>query len=95
MVNGHCVKLSAAKTTRPILSFWRPLMNDAATSLAASRRFGFKSSANILVEISIAITISIPSVEEFCQLLVDCGRANTTISKAMANIRKTNGRCRI
>lgn len=93
VVNGHCVKLSAANTTNPILSFGRPLIKADATSLDASRRFGFKSCAIILVEISIASTMSMPSVEEFCQLLVDCGRANITIRTATAAIRKMKGTC--
>src|SRR5699024_7316630 len=93
VVNGHCVKLSAANTTNPILSFGRPLIKADATSLDASRRFGFKSCAIILVEISIASTMSMPSVEEFCQLLVDCGRANITTRTATAAIRKMKGTC--
>ena len=66
-------------------------MNDAATSFAASKRFGFKSCASILPEISIANMISIPSVEELDQLFVDCGRAEITISSATATIRNTKG----
>ena len=66
-------------------------MNDAATSFAASKRFGFKSCGSILPEISIANMISIPSVEELDQLFVDCGRAKITISSATATIRNTKG----
>src|SRR5690606_36289229 len=58
------VKLTPAYTTRPILSDGRPLINSAATSLNASRRFGLRSRASILAETSIARTISIPWVED-------------------------------
>ena len=74
-----------------MLSFGRPLIKEAATSLDASRRFGLKSCANILLEISIAMTMSIPSVEVFCQLFVDCGRANIIISTAIAAILSAKG----
>ena len=92
-VSGHCVKLSPANSVIPTLSFGRPLMNSAATSLAASKRLGFKSSANILVETSIASIISIPSISLFCQLSVVCGRDKTIIISAKAIIRNANGAC--
>ena len=92
-VSGHWVNVSPANRVIPILSFGRPLINSAATSLAASSLFGFKSSASILVDTSIASIISIPSISLFCHLLVLCGRANTTIIKANAMTRSINGAC--
>ena len=94
VVRGHWVKLSPEKTTRPMLSFGRPLMKLAATFLAAVSRSGRRSRASILPEMSMAIIMSMPSVEEFCQLSVDCGRARMTITSAMATMRSTKGRWR-
>ena len=78
MVIGHWVKASPAKMARPMLSFGRPMMNSAATCLAASIRLGFRSSASIEVETSIASMMSMPSTvllfHEFCV----CGRASTS-----------------
>ena len=62
VVIGHWVNASPAKMVRPMLSFGRPEMNSAATLFAASMRLGFRSSASIEVETSIAIMISMPSV---------------------------------
>ena len=92
-VNGHWVKVSPANNVIPILSLGRPLINSAATSLAASSLFGFKSSASILVETSIASIISIPSISLFCHLLVVCGRARTKITSTKARQRNRNGTC--
>lgn len=55
---------------------------------------GLKSRANILPEMSRASTISTPSVEEFCQLSVDWGRANAIIKRTTAKTRKTKLKCR-
>ena len=93
VVSGHCVKLSPANTTRPIWSFGRFLTNSDATSLAASKRFGFKSSANMVPDISSAIMMSIPSVDSDDHLLVNCGRAKAMLSSAIAATRSTNGTC--
>jgi len=75
VVIGHWVKASPAKMVRPILSLGRPEMNSAATSLAASMRLGFKSSANIEVETSIANMMSMPSTCLCPQELWVWGRA--------------------
>ncbi len=40
VVSGHCVKLSPAKITRPILSFFLSIINSDATLLAACSRSG-------------------------------------------------------
>ena len=61
MVSGTCVKASPANTTNPIRSLLRPWMKSAATFFAASRRLGRKSSASMLPERSIAMTMSMPS----------------------------------
>ncbi len=61
VVIGHCVNASPAKIVRPILSLGLPEMNSAATSLAASIRFGFKSSASMEVDTSMASMMSMPS----------------------------------
>ena len=68
-------------------------MNSAATCLAASIRFGFKSSASILVDTSTASMMSIPSISVFCQLSVVCGRASTSTIITNVKIRSTNGAC--
>ena len=94
VVIGHMVKLSPAKITKPILSCSLPETNCAATSFAASTLSGLKSRANILPEMSRASTISTPSVEEFCQLSVDWGRANAIIKRTTAKTRKTKLKCR-
>ena len=91
VVSGHWVKLSPEKMTRPMLSLGRPAMNCVATSLAASRRLGLKSSASILPEMSMAITMSMPSVVSLWMRFDDCGRASTHITAANASIRKIIG----
>ena len=93
VVRGHCVKLSPAKTTRPIWSLGRSKTNCEATCLAASRRVGRRSSANMVPEISSAIMMSIPSVLSCCQRLVSCGRAKAIDRKVTASRRNTNGTC--
>ena len=93
VVNGDCVKLSPLKVTKPILSFGLFSIKSTATSLDASNRFGFKSSANIDPEISMVITMSIPSVVTSCQLRLDCGLANVITNKLIPTIVKANGRC--
>src|SRR5690606_9249822 len=64
----------------------RSEINFMATSFDASKRLGLKSSANILPEISIEITMSIPSVVTSCQLNELCGRAMAKIKAANPNI---------
>ena len=93
VVIGHCVNASPAKMVRPILSFGRPEMNSAATLLAASMRLGFRSSASIDVETSIANMMSIPSVVRWSQELRVWGRANTTTSRTKVSSRNSMGRC--
>ncbi|MNL45901.1 hypothetical protein D3C87_1685790 [compost metagenome] len=85
MVSGHCVKLSPLKITSPILSSGRFFIKSIAMFFPASSRFGFRSSASILPEISVAITISMPSVVEFCQLKADCGLARARMSAINAS----------
>ena len=74
-VIGHWVNASPAKIVRPILSFGRSAINSPATALAASIRLGFKSSASILVDTSIASMISMPSTVFSFHALRVCGRA--------------------
>ena len=89
VVMGHCVKASPAKMLRPMLSLGRPEINSAATCLAASRRLGFRSSANIDVLTSIASMMSIPSTVLFFHELRVCGRASTTTIMVKASIRSS------
>ena len=91
MVNGHCVKLSPANTTKPIWSFGRDRTNSVATALAASKRFGLRSSPSMVPEISSAIMMSIPSVDSDCQRLLSCGRASAKANRVMAATRNTKG----
>ena len=93
IVNGHCVKLSPAKTTNPIWSLGRASTKSDATCLAASRRLGFKSSANIVPDMSNAIMISMPSVDSDDQRFVSCGRASASDNKIIAATRRIKGRC--
>ena len=66
-------------------------MNVLATFLSASNRLGDKSLANILLETSTAITISIPLVDLVSLLMSTVlGRAKATIKALKANNRKTN-----
>lgn len=53
--------------------------------MEASSRFGRRSWASMLLEISSATMISIPSVVTFCQRLVDCGRARTMTTDAITS----------
>ena len=89
---GHCVKLSPAKTTNPILSFGLPSIKSCATCLAASSLLGLKSSANIELEISIASVISIPSELIFSLLRTVCGLAKIAITRAIVQSLKKRGR---
>ena len=94
VVRGLCVKLSPAKATIPMRSLGLSATNLAATSFAAVIRSGSKSRASMLVDTSIASTISIPSVVVELPFSEFCGRANATSSSATAVQRNTNGRCR-
>ena len=93
VVNGHCVKLSPANTTKPMLSFGRPAMNSVATFFAASNRFGRRSSASIVPEMSRAIIMSIPSVFSLRKLFDNCGRETTIIKHVRVIILKKKGKC--
>ena len=67
-------------------------MKFIATFFEASSLSGFKSCANILPDISIEMTISIPSVVISSQDKVDCGRANAIIRMAKAMVLNRNKR---
>ena len=69
-------------------------MNSMAISLAALIRSGVKSRASILVETSMARTMSMPSVFVFSISDEDLGRAMAMIIITIATIRSTNGMCR-
>ena len=90
VVIGSSVKLSPANTTRPMLSDSLPLMNSDATSLAAAKRSGVKSFANILVDMSRAMTMSVPSTLDVSHLLLVCGRQSITMRQPMASSRTAN-----
>ena len=78
----------------PIRSVGRWAMNSMAISLAALIRSGLKSLASILVETSIARTMSIPSVSIFSICEEERGRAMATMISDRAAIRSAKGRCR-
>ena len=84
---------SPANIDRPMLSLGRPFMKSAATDLAASMRLGFRSSASILVETSMHIIMSMPSISVSCQRSVVWGRARIMASMANATSSSMNGRC--
>jgi hypothetical protein len=94
LVRGHCVKASPANATTPILSPKRSATNSPAICLAAVMRSGLKSRASIDPEMSIASTMSIPSVELSTLWLTSLGRANATMSAASAARRNATGTCR-
>jgi hypothetical protein len=62
VVSGISERLSPENTTRPMLSLVRWATNLEATSLAASIRLGSRSVASILLEMSSASTMSVPSM---------------------------------
>ena len=68
-------------------------MNSIAMSLAALILSGVKSLASILVETSIARTMSIPSVSTFSIFVDDLGLAMATTINDSAAILRTNGIC--
>src|SRR5688572_21110805 len=72
-------------------SFGLSTTNWEATFCSAFIRFGLRSRANILLDTSTAITMSIPRVV-FVLLLTSTvlGRAIATINEARAKIRKAN-----
>ncbi len=90
LVSGDCVKDSPLKMTSPIRSSGRPPINSEATSLAASSLSGRRSWASILLETSMAIIMSIPSMVTSREREVDWGLASATISSAMASSLKAN-----
>ena len=93
MVMGTWVKLSPANSTRPMLSWSRPLTNWVATFLALSKRLGEKSLASILVDTSMAMTMSVPSTSLVDQLSLVCGRHRMTMRHASAAILRANEKC--
>ncbi len=94
VVSGHCVKLSPANITNPILSFCLSVTNSAATFLAAVNLSGVRSCASIEPDISTANTMSIPCDSVSCHWLIDCGRANTIITNAIVITLSANGKWR-
>ena len=78
----------------PIRSEGRWEMNSIAMSLAALMRSGVKSRASILVETSIAKTMSMPSESIFSISLEERGRARATMIRLSAASRSTKGRWR-
>ena len=60
---------------------------------AASSRLGFRSSASIVPDTSNDNMMSIPSVLEFCQLLLTWGRASPTIRNVKHINLSKKGRC--
>ena len=91
VVIGHCVKASPAKIVRPMLSSGRPEMNSAATSLAASIRLGFRSSASMDVDTSMASMMSMPSTVLLPHELCVCGRAKMMTMSAKVTQRNSIG----
>ena len=82
VVIGHWVNASPANIVRPMLSLGRSEMNDEATFFAASMRFGFRSSASMDVDISMASMMSMPSTVRSSHALRVCGRQSTITSSA-------------
>ena len=68
------------------------MINSDATALAASIRLGLRSSANILVDTSMASMMSIPSTDLFFHELLVCGRASTSTSRVNVAMRSNNCR---
>ena len=91
VVMGHWVKASPAKMVNPILSSGRSAMNSAATLLAASMRLGFRSSASILVETSMASMMSMPSTVWVPHRLWVCGLAKTITTMTKVKMRNKKG----
>ena len=82
------VKLFDANTTSPIRSVFRPATNFFASSFATWRRFfGWKSSAFMLDEMSIARTMSIPSLVTSTSFSPVRGRASATMRRQRAKKR--------
>ena len=69
-------------------------MNSTAMSLAALMRSGVKSRASMLVDTSIANTMSMPSVSTFSVSVDERGRAMATMMRQRAAMRRMKGRCR-
>ena len=65
-----------------------------ATSRAASKRLGFKSSGCILPLRSIARTRSMPCIDRSSQWLESCGRASAKIIAASASSSRAKGKAR-
>ncbi len=67
-------------------------MNSEITSLAASRRVGWRSAARIEPERSSEITMSMPESSSSSGASTRCGRVIATASSAMAQARRAGGR---
>ena len=67
------MKASWAKTTKPMRSNSRSLMNSATICFAASSLLGAKSVCPMLPEMSKAIAMSTPSPRTTCLLSLACG----------------------
>ena len=91
---GHCVKLSPAKITTPILSVVLLFTKSAATAFAASSRLGFKSCAVILPLTSIHKIMSTPSPSVCCKSFLVCGFAKAIIIQLNASNLIINGKWR-
>ena len=77
----------------PILSEGLWEMNSIAMSFEALIRSGVRSLASILVETSIASTMSIPSVSILSISVEDLGRAMAITIMTRAKVLSRNGRC--
>ena len=73
---GNCTKAWPAKTIRPILSSWNWSTRFDMIRLDFSRRLGATSSASMELDISRAITVSIPLRVTVSCLEPNCGLAN-------------------
>ena len=70
-------------------------MNSMAMSLATLILSGVKSLASMVVDTSIASTMSMPSVSTVSVSEDERGRATATIIRQRAAVLNANGRCRI
>ena len=82
---GSILKASPAKTTIPTLSLSILSIVEEINCFAHSKRLGETSSASILLEMSRAITTSIPCFFSLSTVIPICGRARATINMAAAN----------
>ena len=87
MVSGHCRKAVPAKATRPRRSALARCIRSSAASLARARRLGAMSSASMLLEVSMATTMSKPRWLISCQSKPHCGRARARMRQTTASTR--------